>query len=94
MSDVSERMAVEDGKLHITRAQDVAQLISENRELSSDAPKAFGDAKMRLVGRIPLVIAEQWSRECGAALGSPEFREYVKKKLMSNEFAGFRVKGV
>ena len=42
---------------------------------------------MRLAGSIPFVVAEMWSRECGAKIGSQEFAEYVKKKLMSGEFS-------
>jgi hypothetical protein len=52
-----------------------------------------GDAKFRLAGRIDAVTAEQWSRECGAAIGTQEFALYCKRKLMDGEFAYFRVKG-
>jgi hypothetical protein len=48
---------------------------------------------MRLAGRVPMVIMEQWMRECGAALGSQELNAYVKRKLMDGEFAKLRVRG-
>ena len=91
---VRERMFEQDGRLIINRSQDVQSLIDENRELAATAPSMHGDAKFRLAGRIPAVIAEQWSRECGAAIGTKEFALYCKRKLMDGDFPAFRVKGV
>ena len=93
INGISERMFEEDGRLIISRHQDVQSLLDSNHELSTIAPSAHGDAKFRLAGRIPLVIAEQWSRECGEAIGTHAFAEYVKRKLADGEFAKFRVKG-
>ena len=42
---------------------------------------------MRLAGSIPFVVAEMWAKECGAQIGSQEFLEYVKKKLLSGDFS-------
>jgi hypothetical protein len=91
--DVNERMFEEDGKLIIRRHQNVQNLLDDNHELSMTAPSAHGDAKFRLAGRIPLVIAEQWAMECGEAVGTQGFAQYVRKKLADGDFAKFRVKG-
>ena len=91
--DVTERMFEEDGKLIISRHQDVEALLSENHELATIAPSAHGDAKFRLAGRIPLVVAEQWSAECGEAIGTQAFAQYVRRKLADGDFAKLRVKG-
>ena len=91
--DVNEQMIEEDGKLIIRRHQNVQALLDENHEIASYAPSAHGDAKFRLAGRIPLVIAEQWSMECGEAVGTQGFAQYVRKKLADGDFAKFRVKG-
>lgn len=91
--DVKERMVEQDGKLIIQRSQDVQNLLDGNARLASIAPSAHGDAKFRLAGRIPFVVAEQWAAECGAAIGTQEFGLYVKKKLMDGDFARLRVKG-
>lgn len=91
--DVVERMTEEDGKLVVSRAQSVQALLDENHELSTSAPSAHGDAKFRLAGRIPLVVAEQWSAECGEAIGTKAFAEYVRRKLADGDFARLRVKG-
>lgn len=91
--DVRERMVEQDGKLTIQRSQDVQSLLDDNARLGSIAPSAHGDAKFRLAGRIPLVVAEQWASECGAAVGTQEFGLYVKRKLLDGDFARLRVKG-
>lgn len=91
--DVSERMFEQDGKLIVRRHQDVQSLLDENHELSTIAPSAHGDAKFRLAGRIPLVVAEQWSAECGEAIGTQGFAQYVRRKLADGDFAKLRVKG-
>lgn len=91
--DVTERMVEQDDRLIITRSQNVSQLLDDNHELSTIAPSAHGDAKFRLAGRIPLVIAEKWSAECGEAIGTKAFAEYVRRKLADGDFARLRVKG-
>lgn len=91
--DVNERMVEQDGKLIINRHQDVESLLDDNKALADIAPSAHGDAKFRLAGRIPLVIAEAWATECGCAIGTQGFAEHVRKKLADGDFARFRVKG-
>ena len=91
--DVSERMLEQDGKLIVQRSQNVQSLLDSNHELSTTAPSAHGDAKFRLAGRIPLVVAEQWSAECGEAVGTQAFAQYVRRKLADGDFARLRVKG-
>lgn len=91
--DVNERMFEQDGKLIVRRHQEVESLLDENKALADIAPSAHGDAKFRLAGRIPLVVAEQWSAECGEAIGTQAFAQYVRKKLADGDFARLRVKG-
>jgi len=91
--DVNERMIEQDGKLIIRRHQEVQSLLDENQALADFAPSAHGDAKFRLAGCIPLVVAEQWSAECGEAIGTQGFAAYVKRKLQDGDFARLRVKG-
>ena len=91
--DVKETMYEQDGNLVVSRSQDVKSLIDANHELSLTAPSKHGDAAFRLAGRIPLVVAEQWSKECGAGVGTKAFNEYVKTKLLDGDFAKLRGKG-
>lgn len=91
---VMERMIEQDGKLIINRQQDVEGLIRQNKIEAENAPSMVGHAAVRKVGEIPFVVAEEWSRECGAAIGTKEFALYCKRKLMDGDFAAFRIKGV
>jgi hypothetical protein len=90
---VRETFHGDDERLIVRRTQDVQPLIDANRALAEVAPSKHGQAAWRLAGRIPAVIAELWATECGAGIGTQEFAAYVKRKLMSGDFAAFRVKG-
>lgn len=92
MSEIKEKMIEEDGKLHILRTQEVGDILTANKRAQDDAPSMYGDAKFRLVGRIPNAIAEQWMKECGAGIGTQEFTQYVKKKLKDPDNAFLRIK--
>jgi hypothetical protein len=90
---VMERMVEADGLLHVQRQQDVQSLIDLNKHEAETLPSMHCDAAVRKVGSIPFVVAEDWARECGARIGSPEFAEHCKKKLANGDFAVFRIKG-
>jgi len=89
---ISEKFDLIDGKIHIGRTQDVTSLIELNKHEAEAAPSMFGQARVRKIGSIPFVVAETWSRECGAAIGTKEFALYCKRKLMDGDFAKFRIK--
>lgn len=82
---VKTKFTNEDGKIIINRSQDIQRILDFNKERNIDGHNRKSD--MRLAGSVPFVIAEMWSRECGAKIGSREFAEYVKKKLMSGDFS-------
>jgi hypothetical protein len=76
---------VEDDKVVVKRSQDVQAILDFNKERNIDGHKKGSD--MRLVGSIPFAIVEIWLRESNTKIGSPEFAEYVKKKLMSGDYS-------
>lgn len=90
--NIREDFDLIDGKIHIRRTQDVQSLIDLNKHEAEAAPSMFGQARVRKLGSIPFVVAETWSRECGAAIGTKEFALYCKRKLMDGDFAKFRIK--
>ena len=95
LTDVSEKYSFDsDGTMRVTRSQDVQSLIDQNKHEADAAPSMFGQAAVRKIGSIPFVIAEAWSRECGAGIGTKEFAVYCKRKLMDGDFAAFRIKEV
>ena len=75
---------VEDDKLIVNRSQDMQDILDFNKERNIDGHKVGAD--MRLAGSVPFVVIEMWMKESGLKLGSQEFAEYVKKKLMSGDF--------
>ena len=92
---VMERMVEEDGKLHVQRAMgNLTSLFDQNKAEADMLSDQSGIGRSnRLVGRIDMVTAEGWSRECGAAIGTAEFAAYCKKKIMDGDFSKFRVEG-
>ena len=82
---VQTRYFDEDGKIIIQRTQDVQRILDFNKERNIDGHNRKSD--MRLAGSIPFVVIEQWERESGCKLGSPEFLEYCKKQLMSGNYS-------
>jgi hypothetical protein len=93
MREVSEKYSMDsDGLIRVTRSQDVQALIDQNKHEAEAAPSMFGQAAVRKIGSIPFVVADQWSRECGAGIGTKEFAAYCKRKLLDGDFAAFRIK--
>ena len=92
---VMERMVEEDGKLHVQRSMgNLERLFDQNKAEADLLNDQSGVGRSnRLVGRIDMVTAEMWSRECGAAIGTREFAAYCKKKIMDGDFSKFRVEG-
>jgi hypothetical protein len=93
-SGIIETTHTVDDKLIFNRRQDVSEIIRRNKFEASEAPSMRGDAAWRKVGSIPLVVAEDWARECGYPVNSPGWIDHAKKKLRDGEFAAFRVKGI
>ena len=76
---LGESYHVEDNNIHIVRTQDTEPILKENHEMR-ETPTSLGQT-MRLAGRVPAVVAQQWAKECGSAIGTAEFNEYVKRSL-------------
>jgi len=81
---VNTRFSTEDDKLIISRTQDIQRILDFNKERNIEGHNRKSD--MRLAGSIPFVVVEMWLKDSGLKLGSQEFAEYVKKKLMSGEY--------
>jgi hypothetical protein len=86
MPGVREKMVTKDGVVTITKTQD-AQPMFDAIRAAKDLPK---NPTMRYVGSIPLLLGQQWAKECGAAIGTKQWREYAHKKLKSGDFSKLR----
>lgn len=83
-SDLKTKYFDEDGKIIIQRSQDIETVLEFNKQRNIEGHNRKSD--MRLAGSIPFVVVEKWIQESGLKLGSKEFSEYIKKKLMSGDF--------
>jgi len=68
-------------------------MLKDNQRLADELPSMHGDHAGRFVARVPLVLVEQWARECGAAMGTVEFGLYAKKQIQLAENSKLRIKG-
>src|SRR5210317_2223778 len=75
------------------RMTNLESLFARNKAMAEIAPSMHGEAATRYVGSIDAITAEQWAKECGAAVGTQEFMAYCKRKLMDSDNAKFLVKG-
>lgn len=87
-SGIAERVVSEDGKVHFVKKQTLPpkffEAIRTNRENTSRS------SILRYRGSVPLLEAQVWARECGAAIGTKEFNIYAAKKLQSAAYARLR----
>jgi hypothetical protein len=83
-SNLQTKYFDEDGKIIIQRSQDIETILEFNKQRNIEGHNRKSD--MRLAGSIPFVVVEQWVKESGLKIGSKEFSEYIKKKLMSGDF--------
>lgn len=77
-----------DGSVVVARSYDVGSVFEGVKALSQGAKHTKKTAQY--LGSIDTITAENWSKECGAKVGSKEFAAYAKKKLMSGDWAHFR----
>ena len=86
MSDVITRLVVKDGDLYVQTWQDVEDIIEENKTLQNE--KQTGD--FRKTASIPTNLLNVWLNELIArganekelTWNSPEFWEYINKKIL------------
>jgi hypothetical protein len=92
---IREDVRYEDGTIYNVRTQDVDGIIDYARHAADQHSRPYyGDAAWRYVGTIPLMLAEAWSKETGIRIGTREFADLCKTRLMDSSYAYLRVKGV
>lgn len=79
-----------DGRtMRIVKTQDVEPLLDALKERSAHYTTNLGGAG-KYLGSVPPIIAVEWSRQCGAAIGTREWTEYARKMLKSGNFDRLR----
>jgi hypothetical protein len=80
-----------EGRFAFKNTQDVTGILRAAHDARDTLRKDTGPIGGRYLGTIPVLVAQLWAKECGAAIGTKEWAEYAKKKLKDPEWAGFRI---
>jgi hypothetical protein len=76
----------------VQRQYDVNPTLEQAKIIRDSGAGVTGEN--RLVGRIPMVMVDQWMKEAGVAHNDNEARkEIIRKKMLSGDFDKFRVWG-
>jgi len=84
----------QDGKVYVKTTEDVQPLLDANGRLRSvyDEMPSYG-RNGRLAARVPGTVAQNWAKECGAAVGTKEYMAYAKRKLVAGDYQKLRIEG-
>lgn len=75
---------------HVKKTYDVEPVIEAATALRTSGRTRLGH--MHHVGKVPSFIITEWCKEAGISFSDTQaVKELLMKKLMSNEFAKFRV---
>lgn len=70
----------------VKKTRDVTEVLKAVKGMSElDSPKGNNYR-----GSVDMYTAQTWARECGAAVGTAEWKEYALKKLKDSNYAAFR----
>ncbi len=92
-TDVRTQIKASDGRLYVTRTQDIESYLDANKAEISDAPswRPYANKNMRKVASIPMIVAEAWLKEgINVFDPSPDMQRKVAQKLNSNEYRHLR----
>ena len=90
MAKVSEKISFEHDNMVIKQRHDVSQALRD-AQVARDAGVGMSGEK-RLAGFLDGAVLATWLKEAGVAWSDTEAaEEVVKRKMMSGEFAKFRV---
>ena len=90
---ITERLFLDsDGKsFHFVKRQNVQTIIEAAKDAAETLRPNTGPVGSKYLGTVPVLIAQQWAKECGAAVGSREWAKYAKTKLQDGTWARLRV---
>lgn len=80
----------EEGNTHIGAEQDTTPILEANMAVQNVSDGWNHDKTFRHIGRIPLVVIEQWKNEDGINFHDANAAREVIRRLNSNEFYKLR----
>ena len=78
-------------QFHFVKTQDVQGIIEAAKDAAETLRPNTGPAGGKYLGTVPVLIAQQWAKECGASVGSREWAIYAKGKLRDGTGERLRV---
>lgn len=88
---IQERLVFEQDKFHFVKTQQVEHILDAAKDASEAYRPNSGPAGGKFLGTVPILIAQQWATECGAAIGTKEWAKFAKQKLKDGTWARLRV---
>jgi hypothetical protein len=90
---IVERLFLDsDGKsFHFVKTQNVQAVLDAAKDAADTLKPNTGPVGGKYLGTVPVLIAQQWAKECGASVGSREWAKYAKTKLKDGTWARLRV---
>jgi len=78
-------------EFHFIKTQNVQGILEAAKDAAETLRPNTGPAGGKYLGTVPVLIAQQWAKECGASVGSREWAIYAKTKLRDGTWARLRV---
>jgi len=76
---------------HFVKRQNVQAVLDAAKDAAETLRPNTGPAGGKYLGTVPVLIAQQWAKECGASVGSREWAIYAKGKLRDGTWSRLRV---
>jgi hypothetical protein len=73
------------------KSQDVSGILDAAHAAREGLRKDTGPIGGRYIGTVPVLIAQQWAKECGFPIGTKGWSNYAKSKLADGEWAKLRI---
>jgi hypothetical protein len=87
---IKERYVDYDTGHHILYTQNCDNIVAGVAEQSDIRPKHARGASTQYLGSAPLLVCQIWAKESGTRVGTREFTEYARGKLMSGDYSKFK----
>lgn len=82
------------GSFSFKKTQDVQGILDAAQDARTSLKKDTGPAGGRFLGTVPVVIAQQWAKECGYSVGTKGWAAYAKTKLADREWSKLRIHAI